>query len=294
MKRYRITIEELPGEAVPTDAKSPSASSSAECLEDITPGAEQSEGEHQGSLAKKVATTTAMMPMGVVEWLLNVSYDKPYGFRLPAAEKKEWEYKKEGGDDSAEAIAVAAVTAIASGGGVEDVVPQVHLPEQKPSSSAVITVLAAPSQQAPPTSESVSATLAGAESTVATKIEAPPAAVAADATTTTAVTASNFKAHDNAPVITPVNANPTETAPSSLPSSPSLLINKVMEVRPSWDGQDQTISTSDINNNAPQDSSFRTRQWPPRRRSNSEVQTLISHVLPVVTVVRKEDSSRPN
>ncbi|KAF9131061.1 hypothetical protein BGW39_002322 [Mortierella sp. 14UC] len=271
MKRYRITIEELPGEASPADATT--ATSSAGRLEDITSGAGQGEGEEEETAVKKVATTTAMMPTGVVDWLLNVSYDKPYGFRLPAAEetekKKEWDSRNESGDESTEAIAEVAVSAVATGDvGIEDVVPQVPLPEQEASSSTVIAVLAVPSQQAPPTPESAPVAIAATEPAVATKIEALSVPVAAVATV---VAASNTKANADAPV----NAKPTEAALSSTSPSSSVLVNKVMEVRPSWDRQDQTAATSI--NNAHQDSS-RTRQWPPRRRhSESFTQTTITH-----------------
>ncbi|KAF9281713.1 hypothetical protein BGZ88_011435 [Linnemannia elongata] len=129
MKRYRITIEELPGEVSADGSALVSTSASATSTVDMSASeAGVGAGLEEVEAVKKVATTTAMMPMGVVEWLLNVSYDKPYGFRAPAVEEKK------GGDESAVAVVVPALAAF------DEVVPQVPLPDHDLSSSSSVPV----------------------------------------------------------------------------------------------------------------------------------------------------------
>ncbi|KAF9130056.1 hypothetical protein BGX30_013654 [Mortierella sp. GBA39] len=232
MKRYRITIEELPGEVSADGSALASTSASATSTADVAASeAGVGAGLEEVEVVKKVATTTAMMPMGVIEWLLNVSYDKPYGFRTPPVEKK-------GSDESTESAVAVVVPVITA---VDVVVPQVPLPDQDlPSLSSVPVVVVAAGTVPSPTAESFGG--AGPEP-VATKIESPVIATSA---------ASNVV--DQLAVVSaaPVPAKPSEAAPSSV------LVNKVMEVRPSWDN----------NNNTSQDSPSRTREWPPRRHQD--------------------------
>ncbi|KAK5807846.1 hypothetical protein F5H01DRAFT_352735 [Linnemannia elongata] len=237
MKRYRITIEELPGEVSADGSALVSTSASATSAADVSASeAGVGAGLEEVEAVKKVATTTAMMPMGVVEWLLNVSYDKPYGFRAPAVEEKK------GGDESAVAVVVPALAAF------DEVTPQVPLPDHDLlSSSSVPVAVVAAGTVAPPTAESPDR--AGPEP-VATKIESP---VMDQLAVTPAA---------------PVPAKPSSEAAASS----SVLVNKVMEVRPSWDN----------NNSISQDTSSRTREWPPlrhqqqRRPSESFTQTTIT------------------
>lgn len=239
MKRYRITIEELPGEVTADGSALASTSASATSAVDVAASEDGAgAGSEEVEVVKKVATTTAMMPMGVVEWLLNVSYDKPYGFRAPVVEEKK-------GDDKSTETAVAAVVPVIAA--VDEVLPQVPLPDHDLSfsSSVPVTVVAA-GTVAPPTAESSGG--AGPEP-VATKIESPVVATS---------TASNV-------------VDQLVVASASAPSS--VLVNKVMEVRSSWDN----------NNNTSQDVSSRTKEWPPRRhqqRRPSEVHTLPFHFFP--------------
>ncbi|KAF9329488.1 hypothetical protein BGZ91_000537, partial [Linnemannia elongata] len=160
MKRYRITIEELPGEVSADGSPLVSTSASATSTVDVSASeAGVGAGLEGVEAVKKVATTTAMMPMGVVEWLLNVSYDKPYGFRAPAVEEKK------GGVESAVAVVVPALAAF------DEVTPQVPLPDHDLSSSLSVPVaVVAAGTVAPPTVESPDG--AGPEP-VATKIESP-------------------------------------------------------------------------------------------------------------------------
>ncbi|KAG9068204.1 hypothetical protein KI688_011799 [Linnemannia hyalina] len=230
MKRYRITIEELPGEVSADGSALASTSASATSTADVA----ASEAVVGAGLedVKKVATTTAMMPTGVIEWLLNVSYDKPYGFRTPPVEEKK------GSDESPESAAAVVAPVITV---VDEVVPQVPLPDQDPSSlSSVPVVVVAASTAPPPTAESSGG--AGPEP-VATKIESPVIATSAASTVVDQLAVASAA---------PVPAKPSEAAPSSV------LVNKVMEVRPSWDN----------NNNTSQDSPSRTREWPPHRRQD--------------------------
>lgn len=234
MKRYRITIEELPGEVSADGSALASTSASATSTVDVSASeAGVGAGLEEVEVVKKVATTTAMMPMGVVEWLLNVSYDKPYGFRAPAVEEKE-------SDDKSTESAVAVVVPVVAA--VDEVVPQVPLPNHNlsSSSSVPVTVVAA-CTVAPPTAESSGG--AGPE-LVATKIESPVASTIVDQLAVASAA--------------PVPSKSSEAAPS-------VLVNKVMETRPSWD-----------NSNTNQDTSSRTREWPPRRQQHqrrpSEVQ----------------------
>ncbi|KAF9133746.1 hypothetical protein BG015_003515 [Linnemannia schmuckeri] len=230
MKRYRITIEELPGEVSVDGSPLASTSTSASATSTV-------EALESGGRVKKVATTTAMMPMGVVEWLLNVSYDKPYGFRTPAVEEKK------GGDESNEvtAVVVPVVAAVE-----EVVVPQVPLPDYDLSSSSSIPVaVIAAGTVTPPTVESPGA---GPEP-VATKIESPPTVVATPSNAVTTAVVDHLAVASAA--LVPAPPKSSEAAPSSV------LVNKVMEVRPSWD------TTNNNTNNTSQDAS-RTKEWPPR------------------------------
>ncbi|KAG0272099.1 hypothetical protein BGZ95_012168 [Linnemannia exigua] len=282
LQGFALLGGKLPGEVVVSSSTngSTTATDTASASESSSPslGKEgRKEGEEGGeTVVKKMATTTAMMPMGVVEWLLNVSYDKPYGFRPPAVEEKE---TKKGGDESASAEMVAAVAAVSAvaGGPEEAVVPQVPLSEQDswPATNSIAT-------STPPTPESAVVPVVvvpGPEPAVATKIEAHPVVPVTIATVATTAAAAS--------VNTPVNSKPTEAAPSFSSSSPSssVLVNKVIEVRPSWDRQDQA-SNSNNNNNA-QDSSRTVRQWPPRRQRQSESFTQTTITRPDGTIESK-------
>lgn len=254
MKRYRITIEELPGE-VSVDG-SPLASTST-IATSVTMPTDGLESVNREEVAKKVATTTAMMPMGFVEWLLNVSYDRPYGFREPApAPVLE--------DEGIESLTAAVVPVIVTADEKDVVVPQVPLPDHDLSSVPVTLVAVAAGSFAPPTSECVGAGDAGPEpALVATKIQSPPPAAP---TATSGAVVDSLAVASATPVPTPVsvNAKPSDAAaatPSA--SSSSVLVNKVMEVRPSWDN-----STSTSTNNG-QDASSRAREWPPRRHQRN-------------------------
>ncbi|KAF8935649.1 hypothetical protein BGZ47_009812 [Haplosporangium gracile] len=244
MKRYRITIEELPGEVsvdgspLVSTSTSASATSTVETLES---GGRMKEEEGE-MVVKKVATTTAMMPVGVVEWLLNVSYAKPYGFRAPAVEEKKID------NEGTEVIAVVVPVVAA----VEEVVvPQVPLPDHDLSSSSSIPVaVVVAGTVTPPTTESPGA---GPEP-VATKIESPATVVATPSAAVATAVVDHLAVASAVPV--PAPSKPSEPAPSSV------LVNKVMEVRPSWD----TVNNN-ITNNTSQDAS-RIREWPPRRHQH--------------------------
>jgi len=266
MKRYRITIEELPG-GVSTDGTiiTTTTTSTVSGLEDIAGGDGATEGEF-----KKVATTTATMPTGVVNWLLNVSHDKPYGFREPAV------------DDSnkVDETKVSALTSDALPVGREDdtvvavVVPQVPLPGQDDDH-------ATPTQVSSATAEVVVAE----PETVATKIESPPviavpaaAAAAIDisalvaAAVDSAASSNSNNSKDAAAPVAAASAKPSEPiavlSSSSSPSSSSVLVHKVMEARPSWDTSSKEHAT-----NQDTASQSQGRQWPPRRRPPAEVCT---------------------
>ncbi|KAG0209323.1 hypothetical protein BGX33_005688 [Mortierella sp. NVP41] len=226
MKRYRITIEELPGD-VAADGVTITSSASSAIDGDV-------EGIASEEEIKKVATTTAMMPVGVVDWLLNVSYDKPFGFRRPAVEEGHV------GEEATAKVVVAE----------DAVVPQVPLPDQdheanQESPLSAVVPVAEPTKRPPtPTVQSVS--VAGPEQPVATKIESfsdLDAVVASVVPVAVVAAMEHNKINPTAavpPTATTTNAN---AKPSDAPSS--VLVNKVMEVRPSWDRQQQDSSNQD-------------------------------------------------
>ncbi|KAF9928176.1 hypothetical protein FBU30_002572 [Linnemannia zychae] len=185
MKRYRITVEELSGDLSSdgTTVKSPE-------LEDVDANEDK---------VIKIATTTAVMPPGVVQWLLNVSYDKPYGFRSPADE-----------EDMADVDGAPVALSIAMS---EDVEPQVPLPENTVTNVA----------QTPPTSATIAEPkfdVNNADSQIEASAPTTADAAATIAAATAATIAANTKSLEKAPA-------------TNTPSS--TLVDQVTEVRPSWD-----------------------------------------------------------
>jgi hypothetical protein len=267
MKRYRITIEELPGEVSVDGSPLASTSTTTTTTSDTTSagGLESANGEE---VVKKVATTTAMMPMGVVDWLLNVSYDRPYGFRVPAPAPA----LEDEGIESVAAVVAPVVVAVDE----RDVVdPQVPLPDHDLSSIPVSMVAVAAGTFVPSTSEYVGAAGAGGPEPVlvATKIESLPPVTPPPTTTTDAgAVVDSLAVASTAPVPALVNVNTKPSDAASSSSSSSVLVNKVMEARPFWD------NSPNASTNNGQDASARTREWPPRRqqRRPSEVRPFLS------------------